>query len=187
MNPIVKSAAGILAAAALSACSSFHTKPVIEDDTAAYVDEKVEATVRSIDKSLQTLVVLERGDEAPRRPGALGDTVAGGTPAKPPIAVRPSDGGATRARMDYNRGALATRVRLQWDGPAVELISQLGRSINYGVQTQGSNLGALSVSIRVEDATVEEVLRQVARQIEGKADIQVETVSRTLHVVRRGR
>ena len=292
VNAILRSitVATLLAMTVLSTgCSIGHaTKPVAIDDTQAYVDGTISPVTASIDQSLQTLVILERGDEGPRKNGAIGDTIAGGSapraprtvavvpsktdeawprPSVKPVPVRepvrgkelarlehgadsascasdsagsgsgdrknacspssqasisdvkrasedapppglrhgrdfgrdeslptdpsrrpaepasPQDGGASASReASAARAALNTRVRLHWEGSPASLLSQVAHAIGFNVQTEG-RLEEMKVSVHEDDATVETVLRAAARQIDGKADIQVDTSTRTIWLV----
>lgn len=270
MNAILQSTAtgAVLVISLLSAgCGGTHaTRAVAVDDTQLYVDGTMSPTIASIDKSLQTLVILARGDEGPRKSGPIGDTVAGGTarlaphnvslaPApsqsapvkapvkelariergdianscnesspsnvcstrssnvssnipqarsssgllhtrssvmntdpqrRPPSPAVAQDGGANASRDEAAaqtaRDSLKTRVRMHWEGTPASLISQVAKAIGFNVQTEGA-LGGLKVVIHEDDATVETVLRKAASQIDGKADIQVDTVRRTIWLV----
>lgn len=177
---------------ALCGCAALHrTRPILpEGDAGAYVDSQMAPTIASIDKSLQTLVVLERGDEAPRKPGAIADTVAGGNPPLSPTEVVPNDGGAAKARAQYNLRQLETRVSIQWSGNAQGLLEKIAAAIGFrALPDEAAPPGTakpLHVAIKADDISVRELLELVAHQIDGKADIHVDASARTLGLVRRG-
>lgn len=58
----------------------------VNDGAQAFVDTQMSQTLSSIDNSLKTLLILDRGGEGPRKPGPIGTTVAGAAgPMRQPI------------------------------------------------------------------------------------------------------
>lgn len=179
-----------LALAVLGGCASHAKRPLV-DETAFFVDQAVDPTIQSIDRSLQTLVVLSRGDEAPRRPGAIADTVAGAAGPNRP-ALKPSDMPAkpgapapVKAAPPVAPGvaALETRVRLEWHGSAWALLEQLGSAAHYQVEGKNPAVAALTVNVKAEDTSVKDVLANIARQLDGKADVHVDANRRVLRLI----
>lgn len=180
----------LLAIGLLSGCASTgsnHHRHSANATTPAsgFVNQEMGNTIASIERSLQVLVQLERGDEGPRRPNALGMTVAGAqAPNQSPVsmpgtAMTPTPMGQARieqTRQD-TREDLATRVRLTWTGSADELLRELSRRVGFSFTTSGSGVAPV-VHVNHKDATVEQVLRDVAAQIDARADIRVDTATR---------
>ena len=147
----------------------------------------MENTIRSVEQSLQVLVDLERGDEGPRRSSALGMTVAGAAgPKEAPVdmpKVAGPDTAIGQARIAENRqqsqATLNTRVRLTWTGEADELLRELSRRVGFTFSTSGTGKAPV-VHVNEREATVEQVLRDVARQVDASADVKVDTTQRRL-------
>ncbi len=154
-------------------------------EASSFVSQEMGNTIQSIERSLQVLVQLERGDEGLRKTNALGMTVAGAQTAdRAPIAMPNTALAATpmgQARIQETREAtredLATRVRLTWTGGADELLRELSRRVGFSFTTSGSGTAPV-IHIDHKDATVEQVLRDVASQVDAKADIRVDTATR---------
>lgn len=177
-------AVGLLAGCASSGTSHSRSYPQV-DPASAFVGQQMGETIQSIERSLQVLVELERGDEGPRKDNALGMTVAGASgPNKAPVQVSSEAMAASplgQARIEQNRARtladLNRRIRLQWTGPADDLLRELSSRVGFSFTTSG--VGSAPV-IRVDrdDATVEQVLRDIAAQVDKKADIRVDTATR---------
>jgi len=142
-------------------------------------------TISSIEKSLQVLVDLERGDEGPRKNTALGMTVAGAAGPNASAVQMPNKAGAdTRigqaevvAQKAQTQRDLSTRVRLTWTGSADELLRELSRRVGFSFSESGSGQAPV-VHINEKDATVEQILRSVSAQVDAAADVKVDTTKR---------
>lgn len=180
----------LLAIGLLSGCAttgSNHSRHAASNASppTGFVTQEMGNTIQSIERSLQVLVQLERGDEGPRRSNALGMTVAGAQTAnQSPVAMPSTAMGPTpmgQARTQETRQAtredLATRVRLTWTGGADELLRELSRRVGFSFNTTGSGTAPV-VHIDRKDATVEQILRDVAAQVDSRADIRVDTATR---------
>lgn len=169
-----------LIAAALSGCAAQAHRPTI-DPAQSYVDQQMSGALGSIDRSLKTLLMLERGGEGARSTGPIGSTVAGAVgPARPVETVRP----AAPTTDASARKALDARAKIDWQGPATELLAGLAKNVGYTYRVQGSApSSALNVRIQTPGSTVFDVLGQVARQIDTRADVQVRTTDRTITLV----
>jgi hypothetical protein len=166
-----------------------------------YVDERMAETVASIDRSLQTLVILERGAEAPRLPTPLGDTVAGEAGPKPripapgdPARTNPAhtkdvlaqSGSDPSAPSQSNPAPLATeldvRLEISWNGPWEGLVQEVARALRFRyVEKNKGTLGSGTWS--TTGASARQVLESVANRVKGKAEIRVILRDKTIEVV----
>lgn len=173
---------GLVALAGLlgGCATNQHRAPSASDNTDAYVSDHMSQTIDSVDKSLKVLVSLSRGDEGPRKPGYLGDTIAGASGPNKSAPAMPSKAQPDTAlgkkeeqeRLNYNRLALQTRVKAVWNGSASGLLSQISSRINYRFAEVGP--GVLpEVHLNKPDATVEDVLGEVANQIKPAGAVKV--------------
>lgn len=171
----------------LSGCasSSYTRAPAPSPAASGFVSQEMGNTMRSIEQSLQVLVDLERGDEGPRKSTALGMTVAGAAgPNTSPVqmpntAVPQSELGQARIaeHRQMSRQDLNTRVRLVWTGDADALLRELSRKVGFAYSTSG--VGQLPVvHLNHKEATVEQVLKDVAQQVDDVADVKVDTTKR---------
>jgi hypothetical protein len=178
---------------ALSGCATSNTRPTpsAAQNTDAYVSDHMSQTIDSVDQSLKVLVSLSRGDEGPRKPGFIGDTIAGASgPNKTAPAMSYAAGPQTdlgqqqeRERLAANRAALQTHVKAVWNGQPGPLLSQISSHINYGFFEAGS--GTLpDVHLSQYDATVEDVLADVAGQIKPAGAIKVLVGPRQVCLIR---
>ena len=129
MHHTIRVAMVLTSALALSACTT--TKPVTKNPAQSFVDTQMSGTLTSIDQSLRTLLILERGGEAARKEGPIGTTVAG---AK----------GPDRAAINVPKPVVADssvldkRARIQWTGSASQLLAQLSSGIGYDYKEIGT-------------------------------------------------
>lgn len=167
---------------ALSGCAASNTRPdpTAAQNTDAYVSGHMSQTIDSVDRSLKVLVSLSRGDEGPRKPGFIGDTIAGasGPNKSAPIvsnkAMPETSLGQQeeRDRLAANRQALQTRVKAVWNGQPGPLLSQISSTIHYGFFEAGT--GSLpDIHLNKPDASVEDVLGEVANQIKPAGAVKV--------------
>lgn len=190
--------AACLMVLAVSGCAS--TSAQVRSSSAAqsssnaqsFVDERMDQTVVSIDKSLKTLLLIDRGGEAPRRPSPIADTVAGGDvhgAAKPrPVIAVPSTAQGDRAvaqAQEAGRKALASRTRIDWSGDPKELLRNLSSAVGYQFREVGAPQSLPRVDIHRANASITDVLGDVARAIDGQADIRVITADRRVELVYR--
>ena len=190
-NPVVSRsflAAALLAVCSVSGAADARTpgrqSPAPSDD---FIQREMGGAIASVERSLQVLVELERGDEGPRKTNALGSTVAGAAgPPRAPVPMSDLAGpdtalGQARAaeRKAQGRQALGARVRLTWTGPAEGLLRDLAGRIGFEFAVRGHG-SAPVVRIKRQETTVEDLLRTVAAQIEPSADIRVDTVQRRM-------
>lgn len=176
-----------MVAVALSGCASTsysRTKqPPVED---SFVSQEMGGTIRSIERSLQVLVDLDRGDEGPRKTNALGMTVAGAAgPNRPPVRMATVAGPDTslgQARQAEQRALarkdLGTRIRLVWTGRADELLRELSRKIGFTYAVEGAKTSDPVVHLNRKETTVEQALQEIAGQIDTVADVKINTASR---------
>lgn len=172
---------------------SSHQRSVVSNSSPSteFVADEMNGTISSVERSLRLLVSLERGDEGSRNPNPIGTTVAGASSSdRAPIGM------PSRALPDSNLGKqytesqraktqsdLQTRVRLKWTGDSSAFLRELSSRVGFGFTPIGSDFPVVSVDFK--DATVEEVLREVARQIEGTADIKVDVAHRRVDLIRK--
>lgn len=138
-----------------------------------FVDDQMSQALSSIDQSLKTLVVLERGGEAPRKAGPIGTTVAGAAGASRPVVQPPPP--------PADVSVLEKRARIQWNGSASELLSTLAKGIGYTYREVGASR-PLTVRLPDQELTIKELLSSTAAQIDGKAGIRLNTNSRQLEL-----
>lgn len=182
----------LLSLAALSGCSTLHadgkyTSREQPTTPPGFVQQEMNETISSIERSLRVLVELERGDEGPRNPNPIGTTVAGAVTDKkatvPMARQAHPDTPAGQQRIAEQRAAsfrdLETRIKLKWTGDADELLRELSKRIGFsysgGVTTQ-------VVTVDFKDATVREVLSEVARQVNTVADVKLDVAKRHLEL-----
>lgn len=159
--------------------------------TAAFVSDEMNGTISSVERSLRLLVSLERGDEGPRNSNPIGTTIAGAASSNTPAVVMPAralpDSKLGQARIQEHREATArdlqTRVRLKWTGDASSFLRELSNRVGFSFRPVGVDFPV--VSIDMKDATIEEVLREVARQIDSTADIKVDVSARRVDLIRK--
>lgn len=180
-------AVSAVAVALLSGCASTsHSRaPAPAASASGFVSQEMGGTIRSIEQSLNVLVELERGDEGPRKSSALGMTVAGADgPNAAPVgmpnrAVPNSEIGQARIaeHRQLSRQDLNTRIRLVWTGDAEGLLRELSRKVGFSYSASGTGQAPV-VHLNHQAATVEQVLRDVAQQIDAVADVKVDTANR---------
>lgn len=176
-----------VAVALLSGCASTSSSraPAPSTSASGFVSQEMGGTIRSIEQSLNVLVELERGDEGPRKSSALGMTVAGAAgPNAAPVgmpnkAVPGSEIGQARIaeHRQLSRQDLNTRIRLVWTGDAEGLLRELSRKVGFAYSTSGTGQAPV-VHLNHKEATVEQVLRDIAHQIDAVADVKVDTANR---------
>lgn len=179
--------ASLAVALALTGCAtnSSYSRVSAPPAQTGFVSQEMGNTISSIEKSLQVLVDLERGDEGPRKGSALGMTVAGAAGANASAVSMPGRAGAeTRigqaevsAQKAQTQRDLSTRVRLTWTGPADELLGELSRRVGFTFSESGSGKAPV-VHINEKDATVEQILRAISVQVDAAADVKVDTTQR---------
>lgn len=157
---------------------STRNSPTAADGAQQFVDDQMSQTLSSIDNSLKTLLILDRGGEGPRKPGPIGTTVAGAagpsqSPLHPPMA---------RVVVDDN--ILAKRARIQWYGAPSQLLSTLAKNVGYAYEEVGSGQ-VRSVRIPDQEMSLRDLLSKTAAQIDGQADIRVDTVTRRIQLIHR--
>ncbi len=180
----------VLVASGCASTTQVRSSSASSPSAQSFVDDRMDQTVVSIDKSLKTLLVIDRGGEAPRKPSAIADTVAGSDahgarPAKPAIDV-PSTAQGARAEaqsLDAARKALASRTKIDWSGDPKDLLRSLSTGIGYHFSEVGSSRPLSPIKIRHENAAITDVLADIAKSVEGKADIRVITASRQIELV----
>lgn len=129
------------------------------------VDAKMQQTVRSVDRSLSTLVTASRGGSAQRMPEPIGSTVAG--PVAPPQASAPLASMADASILDK-------KVDIQWNGSARALLDGLSKKIGYRFTVTG-NPSDPSIKLMAKQMPVRHILDMVAAQLHGSSDIIVST------------
>lgn len=179
--------ATLAAVIALSGCAtnSSYSRVSPAPAQSGFVSQEMGNTISSIEKSLQVLVDLERGDEGPRKGSALGMTVAGAAGANAAGVHMPNQAGAeTRvgqaeiaSQKAQTQRDLSTRVRLTWTGPADELLGELSRRVGFSFSESGAGKAPV-VHINEKDATIEQVLRKISTQVDATADVKVDTTKR---------
>ncbi len=150
-----------------------------------FVSQEMGNTISSIEKSLQVLVELDRGDEGPRKSNALGMTIAGASgPNAAPVQMPTKAGSDTNigkaeisAQKAQTQRDLSTRIRLTWTGPADDLLGELSRRVGFSFSSSGSGQAPV-VHINEKDTTVEQVLRSISTQVDAVADVKVDTTQR---------
>ena len=158
--------------------------------TQEFVDARMHETLSSIDRHLASLSAVSRAGEAPRKSGIIGPTVAGASgpyrPAQAPLGsgTRPynsgygSDSGYGNNQGSVDTSVLYRRVQIQWNGSAVDLLQSMASQLNYSLVQNAS----VRAKVRLEGRamTVEQTLEEIARQINGQADIIVSPSRRTI-------
>jgi hypothetical protein len=160
-----------------SVSSHRNSSPAVGVGAQSFVDDQMSQTLSSIDHSLKTLLILDRGGEAPRKAGPIGTTVAGAAASERP-AVQPPVSRVVSA----DPSVLDKRARIQWYGPASQLLSTLAKNIGYRYEEVGAGAVA-SVRIPDQETTVRELLSKTASQIEGQADIRVDTINKRVQLI----
>lgn len=203
LRPVSRSGLALavaLATLTLSACATTASQRTRDQAASAaardaFVQEQVGKTLASIDGSLQVLVELERGDEGPRRSTALGTTVAGAAGQnRPPVQMAEVAGPKTATGQAREAAAaaalrakaqqdLATRVRLEWTGQADGLLRELSSRVGFNFAIRGPNRAAPVVQVKHANATVEQVLRDIAHQVDAVADVRVDPAKREVALV----
>lgn len=191
----------------VSGCSTTGTRrapPPVEHtsvDAQQFVDDQMGQTLVSIDKSLRTLLMVSRGGEPARIPSPISDTVAGADvhgappprpPLKPVVATRhatgcavPNTPGCAPAPVSASATELASRSRVDWAGDPRDLLREVSRGIGYTYSETGARQALPRVTLKRNDASVTDVLSDLARAVQGKADIRVSTTARTIELVYR--
>lgn len=178
----------------LSGCASHASRPLPTTNN-QFVNQEMGSTIHSIQKSLQVLVDLERGDEGPRKTTALGPTIAGAATAnRAPVSmpsVASTQTALGQARISENRFQtnrdLDTRVRLNWTGKADELLGALSQKVGFSFVVTGTSNIVPVVYVNQDNTTVKEVLKNLATQVDSVADIRVDTASRRVTLAYRSR
>lgn len=184
----VMTAMGVGAIAlALGGCATQgNTTFTPEQQAAARVDQEMLQTTSSIDNSLHTLIVLERGDAGPRKADPIGSTVAGAAgPDQAPVRVPRSptgNGASSRALLVANANQLDQHVRIHWSDGATGLLQKLADASGYDFQVVGDGKDP-RVVLKADDESIKEVLSQVADQVDAKADVRVSTANRRIQLV----
>ena len=164
--------------ATTSGASSHHkSSQPVGTGAQSFVDDQMSQTLSSIDHSLKTLLILDRGGEAPRKPGPIGTTVAGAATNDRP-ALQPPVSRVVSSELSV----LDKHARIQWYGPASQLLATLAKNIGYRYEEVGSGSIA-SVRIPDQETTVRELLSKTASQIEGQADIRVDTINKRVQLI----
>lgn len=174
----------LLACAVAGCATTTTTSRRAPNDAGAqqFVDAQMSQALNSIDNSLKTLVILDRGGEAPRKPGPIGSTVAGA--AGPSQAPLPAPVSRVSSVATADASILSKRARIQWRGAPSQLLATLAKNVGYMYEEVGS--GAVSqVNIPDQEMSVRELLSKTAAQIEGQADIRVDTVTRRIQLIHR--
>lgn len=194
--------APLLSLAALSACTTVPQHAQTHAD--ALVMEQMNTAVQSAADSLALLVRLDRGT-AGKTPAAphveagsayLGDTVAthatpSMAPAMPATAqpqtplAQAQARTAAQALINYNRQALATRLRLHWDGDTSALLENIASQIGYTYADVGTGT-VPDMHISTDNVSAEDALRSAANLIEPSASIHVFLQSRMICLVHAG-
>lgn len=188
----------------VSGCSTVAKRPqapLLTDTSVSaqdFVDDQMGQTLVSIDKSLKTLLMVSRGGEPARIPSPISDTVAGadvhGAPAYRaplrPVVSRPSSPCAVASApgcvsAPATASELASRSRVDWSGDPRDLLREVSRGIGYAYSESGTRQALPRVTLKRNDASVTDVLSDLARAVQGKADIRVSTNARTIELVYR--
>lgn len=172
----------ILAALTMSGCASTSNtsqRGVSHVGTGAqtFVDDQMSQTLTSIDNSLKTLVILDRGGEAPRKAGPIGTTVAGSAGQEKPSIQPPVPREAV-----VDMGVLDKRAKIQWNGSASQLLSTLAKNIGYRYEEVGSSQ-LPNIRISDQETTIRDLLSKTASQIDGHADIRVDTINKRVQLI----
>lgn len=175
----------------------------------AMVDARMADTLKSIEQSLDLLVSLSRGGEPPRAapaaygntaPNPIAPTVAGAArqiasdervsaaPAVVPPATATEKKVAELRNSQLNE-ALDRRIDVSWTGSAHDLLASLASQIGYSYATgrtsvgQGGTRVEARVKISAKNATVREVLQQVADQVSPQASVFVSVPQRSISLL----
>ena len=191
-RPWVLACAVALAFSTLAGCANQSVRPNAEAISAnQMVDQQMNQAVQSVDQSLKLLVQLDRGDEGARKPGFIGQTIAG---AKAPNATAPVMPKKAQpqtvlaqkqelARLNYNRLALKARMKAQWNGSASDLLKQVAQAIDFRYQESGAAT-LPKIHLNEPDTTVENVLSMTADQLKPAGFIKVLVGPRVICLVR---
>lgn len=174
----------------LSGCATNNSKTEAANakNTQTYVDQEMLKVAQSVDGNLKDLLRSTRGNEAPRSTvKPLGSTVAGGSGllTRPTITVSPvSPGGNTQMSRDLIAQKLDEKVKITWNGDASDLLRTMSDKIGFSFFAVGSG-STPKVKINANNETVKSVLGQVANQVNGSADVQVDIKTKTVKLVYR--
>lgn len=182
---------GIIAIAmgSLAGCSATHKKDDGQQDAQNYVDQQMLKVSQSVDGKLQDLLASTRGNEGARsETKPLGSTVAGkptGLLTRPALTVSAvAPGGNTQMSRDLIAQKLDQKVKITWNKGASELLSSIAKGIDFTYYTVGTGSDP-KVRINAQNETVKSVLGQVANQVNGQADVQVDIKTKTIKLVYR--
>ena len=193
--PISSLSLALFSVLALGGCATFqssgsyHSKEQ-PSTPPGFVQQQMNDTISSVERSLRVLVELERGDEGPRNSNPIGTTVAGAVGANTsPVPVSKQlnpDSPAGQAKIAEQRAAtfkdLETRVKLNWTGEADDLLRQLSSRVGF---SYSGGVSTKVVHVDYKDATVREVLSEVARQLNGVADVKLDVAKRHLELAKK--
>ena len=170
-----------------SGCASQARQPTSIHETTAFVDGKMYESIHSIDKSLDTLVLLTRGGEPARKDKPIGDTVAGAAGDERPVhepAVTAQEKKKILMAEKYESSILDREVEVQWNGSAEELLESMAHQLGFSFSAGKSPVNK-TVSLSGEEMTVKEVLVSVSKQLEGHADILISLPNKSLALIKR--
>lgn len=178
----------ITSALFLSGCASHKTPKVNEPSTEEIVNQKMIELGTSIQKSLNTLVKIERGDApAKNQTNPIGTTIAGRPESKILAPIKVDDkyaDGQSKSSVAVLEQRLDTKVNITWNSEPAQLVKTLSHKIGFGFEESGVKV-PLMVSVQAKNDTVKEVLSRVAQQVEGKADIKVNLPTKTIKFIYR--
>lgn len=174
----------------------------------AMVDARMSETLRSIDQSLDVLVGLTRGGEPPRAPAAaygntapnpIASTVAGAARqvqsddrvSVAPVIAPPAtatEKELAELRTQQLNNALDRRIDISWTGKASDLLASLAPQIGYDFAQGRTSVGentdvSARVKVSAKNATVREVLQQVADQVSPQASVFVSVPQRSISLL----
>lgn len=175
---------------ALGGCSTVKPKGLTPNQqaniqTQQYVNQKMTPVMDSIDHSLKNLVLLDRGDEGSRKSSPLGSTVAGASgPDQAPIAMSKEAAPQTslgkqqaeqahEKRVAHMRALLASEINLHWDGDVSGVLSHLADKLHVAYYASGTPHKSTSIHLREYHKTVQEVLSDISKKVEGQAHVVV--------------
>ena len=150
-----------------------------------YVQSEMGRTLQSIDKSLQTLIRVERGGEAPRPATPIGSTVAGADrfgalQARPPVAV------PVKSETARPAGGLDAVVAVEWDGSGEDFFYEFAKKLNYSVVYVGKSVALPRVRIEPMSAPATVILQRAADQVDSKVDVRINTDLARIELVPKG-
>lgn len=162
-------------------------------NTMSYVDQQMLHSVQAIEKTVNTLLIIEKGAPSQPMPAlAIDSTVA--SEKAPKVQVRQvsmepmgKDGlpiqltKEEQEQKDFD-ALLSKHVKLHWAGDVVGFLDLLSSNTGYDVEIRGKGSFPEFI-INSDDILVKDVLLNFASQINSAADVNVVAAQKRIFVI----